>query len=132
MPLIVPAYAAALGLMFVVISFRVANTRRAMRIGLGTGGDRQLERYIRVQGNFAEYVPMTLILLTFLEMQEWRAWIVHLLCAILLVARVLHAIGVAREPEDLRFRIAGMVPTLSVLGLTSILLLAGGILGGGI
>lgn len=126
MPLIVPAYAAVLGLMFVAISFRVANARRTLRIGLGTGGDRQLERYVRVQGNFAEYVPLALILLTFAEMQAWSAWLVHTLCALLLVARVIHALGVAREPEDIRFRAVGMVTTLSVLLATSVLLLAGG------
>lgn len=127
MPLIVPAYAAILGLLFAIISFRVANMRRKMRIGLGTGGDRQLERYIRAQGNFAEYVPMALILLTFLELQEWQGWLVHLLCALLLVARAVHALGIAREPEDIRFRAAAMIATLTVLIVTSILLLAGGI-----
>jgi uncharacterized membrane protein YecN with MAPEG domain len=126
MPLIVPAYAAVLGLLFAVLSFRVANTRRTMRIGLGSGGDRQLERYIRVQGNFAEYVPMALILLTFVEMQAWPEWLVHVLCALLLVARVVHALGVAREPEDIRFRAAGTVTTFSVLIVASLLLLAGG------
>jgi len=127
MLLIVPAYAAFFGLMFAAISFRVANARRVKRIGLGNGGDRQLERYVRVQGNFAEYVPMALILLTFLEMQAWRDWLIHLLCAILLVARALHALGVAREPEDIRLRASGMIATLTVLIVTSILLLAGGI-----
>lgn len=126
MPLIVPAYAAILGLMFVAISFRVANTRRTMRIGLGSGGDRQLERYIRVQGNFAEYVPMALILLTFVELQAWPAWLTHTLCAFLLTARVVHALGVAREPEDIRFRATGMVTTLVILIVASVLLLVGG------
>jgi uncharacterized membrane protein YecN with MAPEG domain len=128
MPLIVPAYAAVLGLLFAMLSFRVANTRRTMRIGLGTGGDRQLERYIRVQGNFAEYVPMALILLTFLELQNWPAWVIHALCAILLIARIVHALGVAREPEDIRFRASGMLTTLAILVVVSVLLLAGGIL----
>ncbi|RDV03309.1 MAPEG family protein [Undibacter mobilis] len=127
MPLIVPAYAAVLGLLFAVLSFRVANTRRVMRIGLGSGGDRQLERYIRVQANFAEYVPMALILLAFLEVQAWPEWLLHTLCALLLIARVVHALGVAREPEDIRFRASGMVATLAVLIVTSVLLLAGGI-----
>lgn len=131
MPLIVPAYAALLGLMFAAISFRVANTRRVRRIGLGTGGDRQLERFMRVQGNFAEYVPMALILLTFLELQEWQAWIVHLLCALLLIGRVLHMLGIGREPDNFSFRASGMVATLTVLIATSILLLVGGIWGGG-
>src|SRR5690242_15604528 len=111
MPLIVPAYAAVFGLMFAAISFRVANTRRMRRVSLGTGGDRQLERYIRVQGNFAEYVPIALILLTLLELQEWPAWLIHVLCAVLLIARVLHALGIGREPDNLRFRASGMVAT---------------------
>lgn len=126
MPLIVPAYAAALGLLFAVLSFRVANARRTMRIGLGSGGNRQLERYIRVQGNFAEYVPLALILLTFVEMQAWPEWLVHALCALLLVARIVHALGVTREPEDIRFRATGMVTTLAILVAASVLLLAGG------
>ncbi len=127
MPLIVPAYAAMLGLLFAALSFRVANARRTMRIALGSGGDRQMERYIRAQGNFAEYVPMALILLAFLEMQGWQSWLIHTLCAILLVARVVHALGVAREPEDIRFRASGMIATLATLIVTSVLLLAGGI-----
>ncbi|HWK96603.1 MAG TPA: MAPEG family protein [Pseudolabrys sp.] len=126
MPLIVPAYAAVLGLMFAVLSLRVANARRTMRIGLGSGGDKQLERYIRVQGNFAEYVPMVLILLTFVELQVWPAWLVHALCALLLAARAVHALGVAHEPEDIRFRATGMVTTLAVLVIASVLLLIGG------
>jgi len=127
MPLIVPTYAAVLGLLFALLSFRVANARRTMRIGLGSGGNKQLERYIRVQGNFAEYVPMALILLAFLEMQGWQSWLIHTLCAVLLVARVVHALGIAREPEDIRFRAAGMIATLSTLIIVSLLLLAGGI-----
>ncbi len=126
MPLIVPAYAAVLGLLFALLSFRVANARRTMRIGLGSGGNKQLERYIRVQGNFAEYVPMALILLTFVELQAWPEWLMHTLCALLLIARVVHALGVAREPEDIRFRAAGMVTTLSILIAASVLLLVDG------
>ncbi|MFA6266341.1 MAG: MAPEG family protein [Pseudolabrys sp.] len=127
MPLIVPAYAAVLGLIFAALSFRVANNRRVMRVGLGNGGDRRLERHIRAQGNFAEYVPMTLIVLTFLELQEWQGWLIHLFCATLLVARVVHALGVSHEPEDIRFRASGMIATLAVLIVASVLLLVGGI-----
>ena len=59
---------------------RVANTRRVMQVGLGTGNNVTLERRIRVQGNFAEYVPFALILLTFVEMQGSARWLVHALC----------------------------------------------------
>jgi uncharacterized membrane protein YecN with MAPEG domain len=131
MPIIVPAYAAILALIFAALSFRVANTRRVLRTPLGIGGHTKLERYIRVQGNFAEYVPFALLLLFFLEMQAWPAWLVHVLCAVFLAARVVHALGVAQEKEDFRLRIAGMITTLSVFIVTALLLLAGGILRGG-
>ena len=130
MPIIVPAYAAVLALIFAALSFRVANTRRLLRTPLGIGGHSKLERYIRVQGNFAEYVPLTIILLLFVEWQNWPTWLVHLMCAALLAARVFHALGVAQEREDFRLRVAGMITTLSVLIISALLILAGGIMRG--
>ena len=47
-----------------------------------------LRARIRVQGNFAEYVPIALILFLFVEMQGWPRWLVHGLCVVLLAARV--------------------------------------------
>lgn len=67
-PTIVPFYAAVLGLIFIFLSARVVVARRQFRVRLGSGGHEILERRIRVQGNFAEYVPLTIILLTFLEL----------------------------------------------------------------
>ena len=122
-PAIVPAYAAVFALIFVALSFRVANSRRVMRIGLGHGGNVILERRVRVQGNFAEYVPLALILFTFLEWQGWSRWLVHTLCLVLLFARLVHAYGVAREPEDIRIRASAMITTFMVLTVAALLLL---------
>ena len=122
-PVIVPIYAALLALMFVGLSFRVANTRREMQIGIGAGGNRILERRIRVQGNFAEYVPIALILFTFIEMHGWSRWLVHTLCLVLLVTRIVHAYGVAQEPEDIRLRASAMVATFALLTISALLLL---------
>ena len=125
MPTIVPIYAAILALVFVSLSFRVANTRRTTRIPLGTGGNVMLERRIRVQGNFAEYVPLALILLTFIELQKWPHWLVHLLCLVLLAARLVHAYGVSQEPEDIRLRASAVPATFGVMVVAAFLLLAG-------
>ena len=124
-PTIVPIYAAILAIVFVGLSFRVANTRRSRQIGLGSGGDVLLERRIRVQGNFAEYVPIALILFTFIEMQNWPRWLVHMLCIALLAARLLHAYGVAQEPEDIRLRASGAATTFVVIVVAALILLAG-------
>jgi uncharacterized membrane protein YecN with MAPEG domain len=124
-PTIVPIYAAILALVFVSLSFRVVNTRRTTRITLGSGGNVQLERRIRVQGNFAEYVPLALILLTFIESQGWPRWLVHLLCLVLLAARLVHAYGVSQEPEDIRLRASAVPATFGVMIVAALLLLAG-------
>src|ERR1700761_3897539 len=108
MPVIVPVYGAILGLIFLSLSFNVSNTRRTTNIMLGSGGDRHLERRIRVQGNFAEYVPLALILLTFIELQRWPHALLHVLCIVLVAARLIHAYGVSQEPEDVRLRIVAV------------------------
>ena len=108
-------YASLLALLFVPLCLRVIRRRRQVRVGVGDGGDPVLLRMQRVQGNFAEYVPFALLLTGLAEAQGLALEFVHALGATLLVARVLHAWGVSREPENLRWRVAGMALTFSVL-----------------
>jgi uncharacterized membrane protein YecN with MAPEG domain len=114
-PTIVPFYAAVLGLIFIFLSARVIVARRQFRVRLGSGGNEVLERCIRVQGNFAEYVPITIILLTFLELYGASKWLVHALCIALLLGRCIHAYCVGRIDEDIRQRRAGMALTFGTL-----------------
>src|ERR1044071_3613643 len=100
MPVIVPFYAAILGLIFIFLSARVIAARRQLRGTVGFGGHHVLERRIRVQGNFAEYVPITVILLTFMELYGGAKWLIHLLCIALILGRSLHAYCVSRTDED--------------------------------
>ncbi len=116
---IVPAYAAILALMFIALSLRVIGLRRSSKVALGVGGHTALERRIRVQANFAEYVPLALLLLAFAEFAGWPSWILHSLAVSLLAGRLAHAYGVSRTDEDFRFRVTGMAMTFTVLGLTA-------------
>jgi uncharacterized membrane protein YecN with MAPEG domain len=122
-PTIVPAYTAIFALMLIALSLRVANTRRLVQVALGDGGKRVLQRSIRAQGNFTEYVPMALLLLLFVEWQGSSRWLVHALCLVLLAARSLHAYGVSQEPEDIRLRATGMATTAGVMIVAALLLL---------
>jgi uncharacterized membrane protein YecN with MAPEG domain len=122
-PTIVPVYAAIFAIMLVGLSVRVANTRREVRVALGDGGKKLLQRRIRAQGNFTEYVPTALILFLFIEWQGWPHWLVHTLCLVLLAARALHAYGVSQEPEDIRLRATGMATTAGILIIAALLLL---------
>lgn len=127
MPAIVPIYAAIFAIMFVGLSIRVVNARKKMRISLGSGGNAALERRIRIQGNFAEYVPLSLILFAFIELQGWSRWVVHALCLAMLAARMIHAYSLTQDPEDFRLRVVGMVLTFTTLLAAAILLLVDGI-----
>jgi len=121
---IVPLYAAALALLFVFLSFKVIRLRRTLRIAIGDGNNKTMLRAIRVHANFAEYVPITLLLLFFIEMQNAHAMFIHGLCASLLIGRYMHAHGVSHEKEDYRFRRAGMLITFATIIASACYLLA--------
>jgi uncharacterized membrane protein YecN with MAPEG domain len=58
-------------------------------------------------------------------MQGWSRALVHGLCLVLVIARLVHAYGVSQEHEDIRFRAGAIVTTFLVLAVASLLLLAG-------
>jgi uncharacterized membrane protein YecN with MAPEG domain len=122
---ITPCYAAVLALLFVLLSARVISARRTSRVVLGSGDDPGLERRVRVHGNFAEYVPLALLLLGMAELRGAGPILLHGLGLTLVGARVLHALGLSRTPEDLRLRTVGMAGTFTVLTVTALLLLVG-------
>ncbi|MDP2323808.1 MAG: MAPEG family protein, partial [Gammaproteobacteria bacterium] len=60
-------YASVLAILYIVLSSRVARRRMKFQVGLGVGESRELERAVRIHGNFAEYVPLALLLLVVYE-----------------------------------------------------------------
>lgn len=123
MPQIIPFYASLLVLLFIFLSVRVVRVRRSLQVSIGDAGDKRLLRAMRVQANFAEYVPIALLLLLALELQVFYPWALHLLGAILLVGRLLHAYGVSQAREQLGFRIVGMACTFAVMLLAAAILI---------
>ena len=120
MPSIMPWYAAALALIFVGLSIRVIRGRGLHRINLGSGGVDDMERRIRAHGNFAEYVPLTLLLILVDEIRGLPPLAVHGLCLCLLLGRLSHAWGVSRREHHAAFRVGGMGATLTALGLAAL------------
>ncbi len=116
MPLeIVPAYAALLALFYMFLSIRVIGSRRSEKVSLGDGGNQVVRRRMRVHANFAEYAPLCLLLIAFIELQGGTGLRVHILCLLLLAGRLAHAYGVGGEPQKMPLRVAGMVLTFAVL-----------------
>ncbi len=122
-PTIVPTYAAVLVLIFVLLSVRVIQMRAFAKIGLGHGNNPVMERRIRVHGNFAEYVPLALLLLLCMELQSQSRILIHVLCIALIAARVVHAIGVTPVKENFPMRVASVLTTFAVLIVASVMLL---------
>ena len=125
-PILTTAYAAVLSLIFALLSAWVIAGRGRFGVLHGDGGKEQLNRRIRAQANFAEYVPLILLLAAFLEAGGARRSTVHALLLVLTAARIMHPIGmVAREGalQQFVFRGASAAATLLVLVVSAVLLL---------
>ena len=107
--------AAVLTAVFIRLSFLVIGLRRKNKVGLGSGGNEDLERAIRAQGNFAEYVPFGLILLACLELNGAAWWLVAIPGVTLIIGRLIHAIGINTPPPDFSKRVLGMKFTFVTL-----------------
>jgi uncharacterized protein len=110
-----PLWAALLALLYVVLAAQVIRARYRTRTALGDGDDPGLARAIRAHANFAEYVPLILVLLVLAELQGARPWLLHLLGAMLLIGRAVHAYGISQVDEVLPRRSIGVALTLVVL-----------------
>jgi uncharacterized membrane protein YecN with MAPEG domain len=104
-----------LTILFIKLSFAVIGLRRKNKVGLGNGGHADLERAIRAQGNFAEYVPFGIILLACLELNRAPWWLVAIPGAALIIGRLIHAVGINQPPPNFSKRVLGMKFTFNTL-----------------
>ena len=106
--------AGAAAILHVWLSLRVSRLRRPLKIGVGDGGNEVLARRMRAHGNFAENIPIFLVLLGFVELATrgnlwlWGAAILFIL------ARIAHAFGMDR-PGANPLRVGGIVVSWLVL-----------------
>lgn len=117
--MITALYASLCALFIVKLSLGVIAVRRQHKIGLGDGGNEELQLAIRAQGNATEYIPITLILMFLLENIIVYNWMIHLAGITLLTGRIIHAIGI--KNNDLKKRVLGMKITLYLIMALSIL-----------
>ncbi len=78
---------------------------------------------MRVNANFAEYVPLSLMLIYFVELHDGPRLHVHLLGTALVCGRLLHAWGVSQPKENFRYRTAGIALTFGVMLISCALVL---------
>ncbi len=124
MLLITSIVTATLTIIFVKLSFAVIGLRRKNKVGLGNGGYEDLERAIRAQGNFAEYVPIGIILIACLELNGAPWYLVSIPGITLILGRWIHAKGINIPPPDFSKRVLGMKLTFGTLISLAVLNLA--------
>jgi uncharacterized membrane protein YecN with MAPEG domain len=114
-------YASLLAALYLLLSGRVIGWRRVQRVELGHGENSELLRRMRVHANFAEYVPLTLLLMALAESMTPPRPLLHLVGVILVAGRLIHAYGLSQTPHILRYRAGGMMLTLSALGIAALM-----------
>ena len=105
-------YAAILTFVYVKLALNVINLRRQNEVSLGDGGREDLQQAIRSHGNFAEYVPLGLILLGCLEANHIHWTIVLLLGGVFTTGRLFYAKAFLEATPNTELRVKGMKFTL--------------------
>jgi len=103
------------GLLYFVLSIRVVQMRQTHKVLLGDGGHDPLLSRIRAHANFAEYVPIILVLMGAIEVGIGRGSELLASTGILLfLLRITHAIGMTKTTAN-PFRVAGAAGTWIIL-----------------
>ncbi len=121
--MITPLFTAVLSLIFILLSIRTLRLRRKLKIAFGDSGNLEMLRAIRAHGNFSEYVPLSLLLIYFVEQAHAQSWLVYTLGSVLTLGRVCHAYGVSQLKETFFFRVFGMACTINTIGFSALYLL---------
>ena len=122
-PAVAATAAALIGLLAVVLTFRVILLRVRLAVNAGDGGRAELAQAIRAHANLLELAPLALLLLAFAEWSvAWRGLIV-VLGGVLVVARMASALGLSRSLELGSARKAGAALTALVVVACSVLVL---------
>ena len=86
-------YAAIFTIFYILLCFNVIRYRAKFKVGIKSNGHLPLDLAIRVQGNFSEYIPLSLILMALIEAQRGNINWLHLMGQALLFGRILHFWG---------------------------------------
>jgi len=103
--------AAAAAIINIWLSQRIGQLRHRHKISIGTGGNEMIERRMRAQLNFAENVPLVLILIAIIEMTGKAGLWLAPAGAVFMLGRVLHGLGMDGD----KFGWGRMVGTLTTM-----------------
>ena len=101
-----------LAVLFLILTSRVIQLRIRCRVSLGDGGNPELHRAIRAQGNLVEVAPLFVLLVLVGEMQGAAALWLGPLAAAFLVGRAMHGSCLAFLKSNMFLRSGGMILSL--------------------
>lgn len=108
--------AGLLGLLLLFLGGHVIAGRVSFKVNLGDGGNEEMQRRMRAQANFVEYVPMALILIALMENASiGPPWLVMALGGVLVVGRAWHAQGLLSSSGTSPGRFVGTNMTVLVI-----------------
>ena len=116
-------YVALATLLVLILAGRVSTRRGAVKVGIGDGGDPDLILRIRVHMNAIENLPLALLLLLSLELNQTQPLWLHVFGCVLIVGRMLHAIGLSMSSKESAARFLGTALTWGVMLVMAVLLL---------
>ncbi len=106
-------YAVISAALIIYLSFEVIKTRRRLQISVGDGNNEDLQTVQGAQSNAIEYLPISLLLLFYLEYNGASIWLIHLAGIALVTGRIVHARGLLKK--NMKRRVLGMQITIYVL-----------------
>lgn len=104
-------YAGLCTILVVLLALRVVQWRFRHKIGLGHGGDPQLQMRVRAHANAIENMPLALLLLGGMELNGYPGSLIHGFGATLFVSRCAHAWGLSHRSGTSRGRFLGSLFT---------------------
>ncbi|MCW8334215.1 MAPEG family protein [Vibrio paucivorans] len=117
--MITALYASILAGLMIWLAIQVIKQRRVNQVKYADGGVDGLQIARSAQGNAAEYIPITLILMALVEYNGASALLIHVIGVSFVAGRIMHAKAILND--KLKGRISGMKLTFAAMAVLIVL-----------
>jgi uncharacterized membrane protein YecN with MAPEG domain len=109
--------AGAAAILNIWLAMRVGRLRRALPVNVGDGGDERVQRRMRAHANFAENMPIALILIALIELATGGGLLLWGAGILFVLARIAHPCGMERPAANAPRGIGNALTLIVQLGL---------------